>query len=120
MDKEDKDKIILNFLNECGFNCDNINMLIGMQIQRSMLLDEKKYLEVQEHISLFKNLYSSSYLTSLQSTANKTQRWPLLNLVRQILKTNGYILNPKRLCDGYTKDGIKKYKRIFVISKKNI
>ena len=113
----DKDEIIINFLNECGFNCNNINMLVGIQIPRETLLNEKKYIEIQQHISLLKNIYSSSYLTSLQSTAIKTQKWPLLNLVRQILKFSGYILKPKRICDGYTKDGVKKYKRIFIINK---
>ena len=114
---DNKDKIIINFLNECGLVCEKLDMLAGMQISRDLLLSEIKYQEIQEHISLFKNLYSSSYLTSLQSTAIKTQKWPLLNLVRQILKSNGYQLTPKRLCAGYTKDGVKKYKRIFIINK---
>ena len=117
---DNKDKIIINFLNECGFVCEKINMLQGMQISRDILLNDTKYQEIQEHISLLKNLYSSSYLTSLQSTAIKTQKWPLLNLVRQILKSNGYMLTPKRLCNGYTKDGVKKYKRIFIINKMSI
>ena len=117
---EDKEKIILNFLNECGFQCSNINMIDGMHIARELLLDTQKYIEVQQHISLLKNLYSSSSLTSLQSNAITTQKWPLLNLVRQILRSSGYQVIPKRLCDGYTKDGKKKYKRIFIINKNTI
>ena len=113
----DKDKIIINFLNECGFICEKLDMLQGIQISREFLLNEQKYQNIQEHISLLKNLYSSSYLTSLQSTAMKTQKWPLLNLVRQILKSSGYNLTPKRLCAGYAKDGVKKYKRIFIVNK---
>ena len=117
---EDKEKIILNFLNECGFQCSNINMIDGMHIARELLLDTQKYIEVQQHISLLKNLYSSSSLTSLQSNAITTQKWPLLNLVRQILRSSGYQVIPKRLCDGYTRDGKKKYKRIFIINKNTI
>ena len=45
------------------------------------------------------------------------QRWPLINLIRQILRKYNYQLVPKRVCDGYTKDGIKKYKRFFEVKK---
>lgn len=117
---ENKDNLLLNFLNECGFQCSNINMIDGMHIPRELLIDKQKYIEVHEHISLLKNLYSSSSLTSLHANAISTQKWPLLNLVRQILRSSGYEVTPKRLCDGYTKDGKKKYKRIFIINKKTI
>ncbi len=117
---ENKDNLLLNFLNHCGFQCSDINMIDGMHISREILIDKQKYIEVQEHISLFKNVYSSSSLTSLQSNAAATQKWPLLNLVRQILRSNGYQVTPKRLCDGYTKDGKKKYKRIFIINKNTL
>ena len=72
---------------------------------------------VLENIPELKKLFSSSYLTSLQSSATKTQKWPLINLIRQILRSSGYNLTPKRLCDGYTSGGVKKYRRIFIIEK---
>ena len=118
--EDNKDRILLNFLNQCGFQCSNINMIDGMHVARELLIDKQKYIEVQQHISLLKNLYSSSSLTSLQANATATQKWPLLNLVRQILRSSGYQVTPKRLCDGYTKDGKKKYKRIFIINKNTI
>ena len=37
-----------------------------------------------------KKLYSSGSLTSLQKNAKDNQKWPLLNLVRQILKSNDF------------------------------
>mgnify|MGYP001478297385 CR=1 FL=1 len=37
---------------------------------------------------------------------------------RQVLLSSGYNLKPKRLSDGYTKDGKKKYKRFFLIKEK--
>lgn len=49
----------------------------------------------------------------------KKQRWPLLNLVRQLLKVNMYEMKPIRKSDGYTKDGKKKYVRFFLIQKIN-
>ena len=56
-------------------------------------------------------------LTSLQNNATLTQKWPMLNLIRQILKVNGYIMDPIRKSDGYDKTGKKLYKRYFLIKK---
>ena len=40
-----------------------------------------------------------------QKNAEKDQRWPLINLVRQILHKYGYIMEPIRKADGYSLDG---------------
>jgi hypothetical protein len=42
----------------------------------------------------------------------------LINLVRQILSVYKYVLTPIRKCDGYTPEGVKKYKRFFKIVRK--
>lgn len=54
----------------------------------------------------------------MQKNAGKNQKWPLINLVRQILSVYNYHLSPVRKCDGYTSEGVKKYKRFFKIVKK--
>jgi hypothetical protein len=64
-----------------------------------------------------KQIFASSSLTALQSTAEDNQRWPLLNLVRQILKSCNYKMTPKRVSAGYMKDGTKIYKRMFIVDK---
>ena len=68
-------------------------------------------------IEEIKKFYSSGSMTALQKNAESTQKWPLLNLVRQILKTNNYLMHPVRKSNGYTKDGKKKYLRFFTIKK---
>ena len=85
-----------------------------------MLLSDNKYDEIKKLIPDLKKNYSSSLMTSLQKTAEKSQKWPLLNLVRQVLNTYNYKMEPVRKADGYTLDGIKKYKRFFLIKKKII
>lgn len=55
----------------------------------------------------------------MQKDADKSQRWPLINIVRQILHKYNYKLEPIRVCDGYAKDGKKKYKRLFQIINKS-
>ena len=93
---------------------DNSDQLI---IYRDTLIDPEKYKVAKEKIDDLKKFFSSSFLTSLQENAHKKQRWPLLNLVRQLLKTNMYEMKPIRKSDGYTKDGKKKYIRFFLIQK---
>ena len=87
-------------------------------ILRDSLLNENIYKSVENDLVELKKILSSSSLTSLQKEANKTQKWPLLNLVRQILNVYGYKMIPIRKADGYTQDGVKKFKRYFQIVKK--
>lgn len=97
----------------CGVDVPASGVLEGIEIDRAMLLEPQRYRDAQEHILAFRELLSSSYLTSLQSTAGVNQRWPLLNLLRQIMRTYGYALKPLRRAAGYTKAGTKLYRRAF-------
>ena len=105
------------FLNKCKIKIDNLNELNDMLIPRENLLDKEIYNSIKEDISLLKQVFTSSALTSLQSTAEDHQKWPLLNLVRQILRSCNYKMTPKRVSAGYTKDGKKIFKRMFIIEK---
>jgi len=111
------DKHVINFLKKCKIQFDVDNQLDGQLIPRDILLSKEVYNEVKEEIVEFKKKFSSSSLTSLQKTAESGQKWPLLNLVRQVLKTCNYQMKPIRRSDGYKKDGKKKYKRFFLIGK---
>lgn len=116
-DENEKNIIIINFLNTCGVSCKTISELDGMILYRSDYIFSNKYEQIKPNISELKKLLSSSVYTSLHADADKKQRYPLVNLIRQILKSINYKLIPKRISDGYTIDGIKKYKRIFLIQK---
>ena len=78
------------------------------------------YDKIKMNIPLLKQFFSSSTMTSLQSDADTHQKWPLLNLIRQLLRAYNYKLVPKRICDGRTNDGKKKYKRMFIVEKMKI
>jgi hypothetical protein len=93
----------------------DIEHLDGLFIPREQLISCAKYDEVKKFIPELKTVFSSSYMTSLQEPAGKEQKWPLLNLIRQILNVYKFSMNPVRKSDGYTKEGIKKYKRFFHI-----
>ena len=108
---------IKTFLNKCKIVIQNFDDLNGMLLPREIFLDKEIYNSVKEDISILKQLFTSSALTSLQSNAEETQKWPLLNLVRQILRSCHYKMTPKRVSAGYTKEGKKIYKRMFIIEK---
>ena len=104
-----------NILNKCNIHFTEFNQLNGILIPRDILLNPQTYENVKKDIEHLKTIFSSSNMTSLQKTAIKNQKWPLLNLVRQIFKGIHYKLKPIRKSDGYTKEGVKKYKRFFQI-----
>ena len=107
---------IINLLSKCSIDISG-TQLNGMLIERDIFLSETIYKSVSNDIELLKKRYSSSSLTSLQKTAKDEQKWPLLNLIRQVLRVEQYNMKPIRKADGYTLDGKKKYKRYFLIQK---
>lgn len=114
------DEISKKILNSIGIFFNELDDLDGQFIPREQFISDSKYEELKNLIPELKKHYSSSFMTSLQKNANVYQRWPLLNLIRQILNTFGFKMDPIRKSDGYTLDGIKKYKRFFqIVRKKN-
>jgi len=86
-------------------------------LPREQLLNNSKYEEIKILIPELKKHYTASFMTSLQKNAEINQRWPLINLIRQLLNALRYKMIPIRKSDGYTVDGVKKYKRFFQITK---
>lgn len=111
------DEVSKQILIKCGLITNN-QYPDEILILRNSLLNENIYKSIEDDLILLKKVLSSSSLTSLQKEANKNQKWPLINLVRQILNVYGYKMLPIRKADGYTSDGVKKYKRFFQILKK--
>ena len=113
----EKTKLILDFLNQGFIPCAALSDLNGMLLPRELFFNDVVYKQLKEKIPELKQLFSSSYLTALQAPAENTQKWPQLNLIRQVLRSCNFKLTPKRVSDGYSVDGKKKYKRMFIIEK---
>jgi len=111
---------IKNFLNRIGLPFDDDNELEDQIVPRDMFLDQDIYKELYSEIPILKSYLKSSNNTCLHKNAETNQRWPLLNITRQILKNHNYKMIPIRKAEGYTEDGAKIYKRYFIISKCNI
>ena len=91
---------------------------LSLIFPRNILLDTTKYEIIQKKLNLLKQYgFKSSYLSSLQRNSCQKQKWPLINLVRQLFKVCGYWLKPVRVSDGYSKTGKKQFKRYFKIEK---
>ena len=122
METSEKDDLIIKFLKIFNININNFDELNGLIIERDDLIDiygniNNKYEQIKLLIPELKKYFSSTKLNSLHKNASDNQKWPVLNILRQILKTKNFILFPKRIANGYTKSGQKLYRRIFTISK---
>jgi hypothetical protein len=111
---------IKNFLNRIGLPFDNDNELEDQIVPRDMFLDQDIYKELYAKIPILKNYLKSSSNTCLHKNAETNQRWPLLNITRQLLKNYNYKMIPIRKSEGYTEYGAKIYKRYFIIAKCDI
>tara|TARA_Y100000591_G_scaffold126524_1_gene108404 strand:+ start:22188 stop:22550 length:363 start_codon:yes stop_codon:yes gene_type:complete len=113
----EKEQVIITFLNDCNISCNKLEDINNLVIPREILIENTKYDEIKDKLDKFKGILNSSVNTAVQKNAASNQRWPLLNLARQLLKKYDYHLVPRRQANGYEKNGQKKYKRFFVITK---
>lgn len=121
LEQNERQKLILDFLKSAGLVVDvSLTTLDGQVIPRDLLIHPEKYEECRPKLDKLRDHMSSSRLSCLQSTAEDNQRWPLLNAVRQLLKTSQYKMTPMRISDGYTKDGKKILRRYFRIEHYNV
>ena len=112
------DEVTKKILIIIGINFNTETELENFLIPREQLLCFSKYEEIKILMPELKKIFSASFMTSLQKNAQNNQKWPLLNLVRQLLNFYNYKMIPIRKSNGYTLEGIKKYKRFFQVNKK--
>ena len=113
------EEVVIEVLKEAGISCERVSDLEGKEVSRDVFLSGYEPAKFTPLVERLRKFLSSSSLTALQSGASKAQRWPLLNLVRQILRAYKLQMTPLRKCDGRTQDGKKKFKRFFVIERQN-
>ena len=109
------DQIYIEILSEFGIQ--DLEHLDGTMLERDAFIDDEIYKRVKPKIVDLKKYFSSSLLTSLQENAESKQKFPLINIVRQLLRVKYYQMEPIRKANGYEKSGKKLYKRYFLIKK---
>ena len=92
----ENNKVVCKILNLSGIVIEELNNLDGLLISRDILLDYEKYNKIKEFLKTLRQHsdFSSSTLTCLHNGADIKQKWPLLNLVRQILKVKNFRMVP--------------------------
>jgi hypothetical protein len=110
------DEVVRQILIKAGIHFTALEELNGRCIPREQLLSDSVYESIKPQIPGLKSVLSSTLLTSLQKEAKTKQKWPLLNLARQLLNVYGFQMQPVRKSNGYTKEGVKKFKRFFLIT----
>ena len=86
----------------------NVNDLLDLQIDQNVLRNKNLFHEITEKIPNLKSHYNSSKLTCLHSNSLEKQKFPVVNMFRQILKCNNYKLEPFLISNGYDKTNGKK------------
>lgn len=130
-DSEDLDKIesrqlqkikqielLIKIFKLLKFHTDTLADLTNLTFPRETLIQKENKEKLLELIPELKEVYNSSYLTCLHDNSIYKQKFPAVNLVRQVLKCHHLSLTPKIISNGYEKTtGKKKVSRIFKIEK---
>ena len=116
--KTKKEELLIKIFKILNFEVDEIKDLNCITIQRELLKGKKVTEQVLELVPELREVYNSSYLTCLHDNSIYKQKFPVINLVRQILKCNYLLMTPKVISNGYDKaSGKKLVTRIYVIEK---
>ena len=110
--------ILKNMLNFLKIKYNKIDELIGKEIDRDDLLTKNiiEYYQTFQH-DLKLGGFSTGKLTSLHKNNLTKQKFPAINMLRQVLKCKKMWLKPRVESKGYNKKTGKKFvKRSFIIS----
>ena len=118
LEKKNQLELLLRIFRILNYDVETIKEITEITLYRDKLIDKNIRKIVLELIPDLKDQYKSAYLTCLHDNSIYKQKYPVINLLRQILKCNHLILKPKIVSNGYEKiTGKKKVMRMFTIEK---
>ena len=116
--KKKQIELLLRMFKLLNYDIEDVSELTNVTIQRDILLHKNTKQKFLDLIPEFKLVYKSSYLNCLHDNSIYKQKFPAINIMRQVLKCNYLSLTPKIVSNGYEKvTGKKKVSRIFTIEK---
>jgi len=87
--------------------------LVGLKIPRDDLLKDEQMNDIADLVQELRGFYSASGMSCLR--ANRRQKSPVLNTLRQVCKANGLLMKPCSKSNGYEPNGKKRLYRWFEI-----
>ena len=103
-----KEELLVKLLNLMKIECNNIKEALGTIIEQSQIknfeLDKTCFGYVEE----LKKFYKSNMLNCLHKNSLSKQKYPAVNMLRQILKCNDLKLKPFTVSRGYDKSNGRK------------
>ena len=88
---------ILALLNQININ----SIEEASYIDRDLLMSQDTVKKFYSRADELRKVYSSDRLTSLHKNAQEKQKYPAINLLRQVLKEHDYKLEPHLINKGY-------------------
>ena len=122
VEQEEMDKDNLELIKEIftiiNKNIETYNDLMEIKIDHHYLRQPKFIEKMYDMIPKLKKKYKSHTLTCLHNNSLHKQKFPTINMIRQILKCNKLKLTPQVLCKGYNKVNNQKIiERYYIIKK---
>jgi len=115
-----KEILLLKLFETIGVKKKNINQLDNYELSRDILLDKNVIKKCYNMINELRKEYSSNELTCLHINSINKQKFPGINMFRQITKENNLNMKPVVVSNGYCPiTGNKKVIRSFIINKLN-
>ena len=103
------DEVLKVLLDILGIKVANEKEILNIEIEQEHLKNMDMvmiYATMKNFIK--KKQYKSDYLNCLHDNSLKKQKFPAVNMLRQIMRCNGYHLDPYVVCNGYEGKGGKK------------
>ena len=111
--------ILKDLFNVIHIHINNIDDLLNIEIDRMVLLEDPFYTYALQYKEIIKKkyntIYSSNYYNFTHNNSITKQKFPSINLIRQILKSNGLKLFPYYKSFGYDEHKKKIVQRYFTI-----
>jgi len=116
--KVERECLMNKLLKELGIDSIDDGLKECKEIDFNKVNDKELVLKYYKMINDLRQVYPSKYLTSLHENSLDMQKFPGSNMLRQILRYNGYDMRPLVRSMGY-KNKKKIVKRSYIIEKKN-
>ena len=111
--------ILKDLFNVIHIHINSIDDLLHIEIDRMVLLEDPFYTYALQYKKIIKKkyntIYSSNYYNFTHNNSITKQKFPSINLIRQILKSNGLKLFPYYKSFGYDEHKKKIVQRYFTI-----